>query len=48
MPEPGGKKRRMRKPLLRIQEKLCYCSPAAFERKFLTERHMTERFGFNY
>lgn len=32
----------------RIQKKLGYCSPAAFEQKFLTERHMTERFGFHY
>jgi putative transposase len=31
----------------RIQKRLGYCSPVAFERKYLAEVHITERFAFH-
>jgi putative transposase len=32
----------------RIQKRLGYCSPASFEKKYLTEMKKTERFGIHY
>jgi putative transposase len=32
----------------RIQKRLGFCSPAAFERKYLIEMNVAERFGFHY
>jgi len=29
-----------------IKKRLSFCSPPAFERKYLIERNMAERFGF--